>query len=1136
MSRLLLFAIVMAAPFVGAQSVIINEFLADNTSTSLQDEDQDSPDWIELKNQLGTPVSLDGWYLTDDADDLTKWRLPDVSVAGNGYLVIFASGKDRHPTDGDPLHTNFVLAQKGEYLALVAPNGTVVSEYGENGTAYPNQRAGISYGRYGTPAKVGFMFDPTPGEANEDSTAVEGFVADTEFDTDRGFYDRPFEVTITSKTPGATIRYTTDGTWPSDRRGRIYTRPIRITRTTTLKAIAHKAGHTPSNVDTQTYLFVTDVVRQTPSTTQAQYGFPGSWGNQSPYYGMNGNPRIDPLTHRTLRNDLKAVPSLVLSMNQSDLFGSSGIYANPQQSGELWERHTSLEFIDPSQPDGSGNFQQNCAVRIQGGAFRSFGLTRKKSFRVLFKSDWGPRNLPTGGSGKLDFPLFGPDAAQSFQSLVFRMESNDGWQWGGAGSQPQYARDEFGRRAQRALGQPASHGRYCHLYINGVYWGVYNLVERPDSGFAESYFGATRERWQGQNSGRPINDATDLRDWSSMLSTVRRISGAAEVADGEYMRSCGFNPNGTRNDVYRVWVDPSNIADYLIVNWYGGNSDWPHKNYYCGWARDPDTTGFKYFMWDSEWSMFMRSDFGTNRLTNYSGVAQPQQYLERSPEYRVRFGDRAHAALFNDGVFTPDRALALYQEITKDHRSILNAEAARWGNQHGGARDVSSWESEYNRITNPNSGWFANRGAIFLGQLRSRRLYPSIEAPIYSQHGGTVAAGSGPTLSVPGTVTKVYYTFGSGDADPTDYGHSLDPRLIGGAPNPAATLIEFNRSGRPNVSQPIALPGPGYLYSRSYNSGTREWSALNKAFFTVDTIPADASNLVISEVHYHPARPSEEESAAGYEDQDEFEFLEVENISFLKLDLSNVDFINGIEFAFSPGFTLEPGGRAVVVKNSPAFRLRYPDPELVVAGEFQNGSGLRNSGERIEMRAADGTPIRNFSYNDKAPWPTDADGLTGVSLVLISPTSNPDHSLPQSWRASALPGGTPDREHDARTFVGEPGVDQDGDGLSAYLEHALGTSDADARDRGDLAFRRQAMEVDGVIKDYLIFSVVRDQLAEDVLISPQLSSDMSSWSSEGAVLVSEESLGGTTSLVTWRSAEPLGAQEQLYARVLVSAR
>ncbi len=290
------------------------------------------------------------------------------------------------------------------------------------------------------------------------------------------------------------------------------------------------------------------------------------------------------------------MPSLSLAINVNDMFGPSGIYSNPGSSGTSWERKTSLELVDPSDPSGDGNFQQNCAIRIQGGAFRSFGLTRKKSFRVIFKSQFGTSNLPTDGPGKLSFPLFGtaPGVAQEFQTLVFRMESNDGWQWSGAGGQPQYARDEFGRRAQLALGQPASHGRYLNLYINGVYWGLYNVVERPDSGFAESYIdGAVREEWEGQNSGSPINDATNLNTWNSYRSSVAAISSAGSDAarDAAFLRSCGYNPDGARNPAYPIWCDPSNNADYFIVNWYAGNSDWPNKNYYGGIDKQPSATG-----------------------------------------------------------------------------------------------------------------------------------------------------------------------------------------------------------------------------------------------------------------------------------------------------------------------------------------------------------------------------------------------------------------------------------------------------------------------------------------------------------------------------------------------------------------
>lgn len=1143
MKTLSIFTALVLSVSAGAAPVCINEFLADNASDTLQDEDLDTPDWIELRNTTGAPISLGGLYLTDDAGDLTKWQFPAVSIPGNGYLVIFASAKDRKPTNGDPLHTNFVLAQTGEYVALIAGDGvTVLSEFGPAGSNYPNQRSGVSYGIYGSPAQVGFMLNPTPNQLNDAASAVEGFVDDTEFDVDRGFFSAPFDVTLTSNTPGATIRYTTDGSWPSERAGRIYNAPITIDRTLPLKAIAYKAGFVSSNVDTQTYIFVDDVVTQDTSNTQSIWGFPSSWNGQSVYYGMNQNPKINPLTHSTLRDDLKRVPTLSIAMETDDLFGNSGIYSHPQSSGLLWERKTSLEFIDSEFPDGSNDFQLNCAIRIQGGAFRSFGLTRKKSFRVIFKSEYGTSSQPTGGPGKLNYPLFGPDAVTEFQTLVFRMESNDGWQWSGAGAQPQYARDEFGRRAQLALGQPAAHGRYCHIYLNGVYWGVYNVVERPDAGFAESYFGANRDRWQGQNSGTPINSATNTADWSTMMSVVDDISSAAtdSARDLEYLQSCGFRPDGQRQPNWPIWIDPVNFADYLVVNWYLGNSDWPHKNYYCGRARESNSTGFKFFMWDAEWSMFLRADIGANRTTTFSGVAAPQQHLARSPEYQLLFADRTHRALFNDGIFTPAKARELFNEITADHIRILNAEAARWGNQHGQSRDVRDWRGELAKIVR-STGWFTRRPDIFLDQLRARGLYPDTEAPTYSQHGGSVPVGGGPTLSVPDNITRIYYLYGLEDADLTDYGHSLDPRLVGGDINPAATMIDFGAAGDgsgTNTSPPLALTEPGFLYSRSFDSASGEWSALNVALFTLDTVPADASNIVVSEVHYHPEMPSVAEMSAGYTDQDLFEFLEVQNISALNVDMTEVDFTNGIEFAFAPGFTLPPGQRVVIVKDLDAFNLRYPAfPPDQVAGIFLNSSGLRNSGETIALRAKDGATIKSFAYLDVPPWPTDPDGMTGVSLVLINPFANPDHTLASNWR-SASTGGTPGT-HDAIDFVGDPNADGDGDGLDAYLEHALGTSDGNESDAQVLAVTRQEIEVGGSPDDYFVLSYVRELRAEDVEITPEVSINLIDWNVGPVtlVLVSQEPISGSTSArFTWRSSVPVGDEGQIFVRLAATAR
>ena len=197
---------------VVGSSLRINEFLANPNASSLKDEDGETSDWVELYNPAGGSVSLSGWYLTDDPTHLTKWQFPDVSFGGSSYLLVFASGKNRRPTDGSELHTNFSLSGNGEYLALVSPEGfTVVSEFGTPTTDYPSQQGGTSYGFFGDPLEIGFLLNPTPAGSNDTGNGVSGFVADTDFGVSRGVFGSPFALTITTATANASIRYTTDG-------------------------------------------------------------------------------------------------------------------------------------------------------------------------------------------------------------------------------------------------------------------------------------------------------------------------------------------------------------------------------------------------------------------------------------------------------------------------------------------------------------------------------------------------------------------------------------------------------------------------------------------------------------------------------------------------------------------------------------------------------------------------------------------------------------------------------------------------------------------------------------------------------------------------------------------------------------
>ena len=241
----------------------------------------------------------------------------------------------------------------------------------------------------------------------------------------------------------------------------------------------------------------------------------------------------------------------------------------------------------------------------------------------------------------------------------------------------------------------------------------------------------------------------------------------------------------------------------------------------------------------------------------------------------------------------------------------------------------------------------------------------------------------------------------------------------------------------PNPLPPLAANTN--LKLRIFNPATNLWSPLTEASFVLDGVPASAANLVISEFCYHPSDPTAVELAAGFNESNDFEFLEVMNISGSIIDLTNCRFTTGISFdwaeAPAAARALAPGARMVICENAAAFASRYGALGATVAGTFSGN--LSDGGETLRLLAANGSDIKFFAYDDTAPWPTDAD--SGYSLVLNNPTTNPNHGLASSWRASATKGGKPGQA-DAAPFAGNPTGDTDGDGLPDLLEHALGTS------------------------------------------------------------------------------------------------
>lgn len=654
------------------------------------------------------------------------------------------------------------------------------------------------------PSQAVYYRDPTPGAANV--AGQQGFVADVVVSVPRGFYETPFTLTLSNSTPGAQIFYTTNGDPPTPTTGLLYSGSFAINRTTVVKAAAFKSDFYPSPVISHTYLFVRDIVSQSTSTTLAA-GFPATWGGVSPDYGMDrdvigsfdangvstGGDLFGGLYANTIKSDLKAIPTLSLSMDVDDLFGPNGIYTNSTFEGTAWERATSAELIFPN---GESGFQIDAGLRIQGGAFRSHSLSRKHSLRLLFKSDYGPT--------KLEYPFFGSDGTNEFDTITLRMESNDGYAWDAAGNRAQYARDAFASETQADLGQRAIQHNRVHLYLNGVYWGIYTPTERPDASFSASYYGGEKENWDAFNDGKTIDGTSD--SWNAFVSLARNVSTASSGAArrSAYQRIQGNNPDGSRNPGYDKYLDVDNYIDYLLVNFYVGNSDWPHRNWYASREQGSQSTGFKFHTWDAETAMLLTGDVNVDRTGANVEVAEPYSYLRSSEDFRLRFADRAHRALFNAGAMTPAQSLARYQRVIDEIDRAIVAESARWGDQHSGSPYTrAQWLTESNRVKN---SFIALRSNVFLNQLRNAGLYSAVTAPVFNVPGGSVPAGT--VVSMTSSAPTMYYT--------TD---GSDPRGVDGLPR--GTLYQ----------SPVLINSNTTLQARSLQGGM--WSALNSVGYDI---------------------------------------------------------------------------------------------------------------------------------------------------------------------------------------------------------------------------------------------------------------------------------------------------------------
>lgn len=829
-----------------------------------------------------------------------------------------------------------------------------------------------------------------------------------DFSVKSGFYDSPFSLSLSSPDPALEITYTLDGSNPQNSlTGFTVPNPALIlidpestagrpaTPSVTVRASSSKPGMKPALSSTRTYIF--------PEKVRTQKWPGGNWPNND----INGqlidlemDPEVvgDPLYASQLTGSLLGIPSVSIVTDNRNLFDpASGIYVNAKGHGLGWEKECNVELI---YPDGQEGFNINAGLRIRGGYSRNDEFP-KHAFRLFFREKYG--------YDKLRYPLFGDEGVGVFDKIDLRAEQN--YSWSNAQSNNSIVREVFSRDTQRDMGQPYTRSRYYHLYLNGMYWGLFQSQERSEARYGQSYFGGSEDDYDviKVNTDGYLVEATDgtLDSWRSLYNMC--IKGFKSNAD--YFSLEGKDAWGKPVKGGEIKLDLDNLIDFMSVIFYTGNFDSPTavfmqnkkaNNFYAIDDRTKKSEGFRFFVHDAEHSLFdeahspgiglfedrvnigIRTDALRMEVSDITSF-HPQWIhfrLSDNPEYRIRFADRAWRHFSDTGVFAPDKSLDRLEKRVSEADIAVVAESARWGDaRRTGApyTKAGNWIPEINKI---RTRFIPERTRIVINQLKQAGLYPLIKAPVISTGNGIISQDqtliNGPinvTIGNPNPAGTIYYTL-----------DGSDPRKIGGGVN-KGVLFALNK-----VS--IELGESTVIRARILSSG--EWSAIVQANFIKQ--PEDYSGLKITELNYHPP-----DIINGFDTLSgkDLEFIEFKNTGNHSINLGGLEIDSAVHYRFPENFLLPPKQFFVVASKPSKFFSHYG---MLPSGNYEGN--LSNSGEEILIKDRSDSEILRFTYEDASPWPDGADG-DGFSMAsaAVNPGGDPgDYSY---WTLSVEKDGNP---------------------------------------------------------------------------------------------------------------------------------
>ena len=575
-----------------------------------------SYDWIEIVNLNQFPINLKDYGLSDNPGRPRKWQFPDVTIQSGEYLLVFASGLAQAPKGSTALHATFRLSALGQTLVLSDPQGQILDRM-----VVPQLEPDTSYGR--NIGQTGFYYYdvPSPGAANFGGFI--GYADEPTVDLAGGMYDRA--VTVSLQAPdGVTIRYTLDGSDPTEA-SEVYAEPLTLSKTTVLRARGFAGGLRPSTILTNTY-FV------------------------SVYH---------------------ALPVISLVTDPWNLWNEeTGMYAGTYQESSrtrpafkdlpYWQKNTyggSFEFYEA---DGT----RACVAGVELGLHGQYSLDiPQKSFRVTAKARYG--------SSSLDYAFFEDRPYDSYQSLVIRNGGNDG----------KYTRfvDGFQSRIVDWVEDTTVYHmpwRPVIVYLNGEYWGHYNIRERVNV-----HALARHEGWDDpdnidliKGNNAVLNGSYD--NYRELLAYVK----AHDLNDPEALKTV------------LDWIDVDNYFDYMIFEMYFGNTDTGNIKFY---RRRAPGEKWKWVLFDLDWGLFDSGTDGCKVVLNPKGTGVNSGFdntiirkLLEVPEMRDKFLTR-YGQLYQN-VFQTERMLALMNDMAGEIQPELPMHFSRWAYDNTPVLDIEA--------------------------------------------------------------------------------------------------------------------------------------------------------------------------------------------------------------------------------------------------------------------------------------------------------------------------------------------------------------------------------------------------------------------------------------------------------------